>query len=95
MAHASRRRRSSSWVGGWIPVPGGAGLRAQNPFWPAEGEGFEPPGMSGHGFKSGLRELDAYLAFKKTMGFSGASRIWHLKRFDAHCAEGRPGHLRS
>jgi integrase len=44
--------------------------------------------MSQHGFISVFAaELDAYVAFKKNMGFSGASRIWYLKRFDAYCAE--------
>jgi hypothetical protein len=44
--------------------------------------------MSGHGFTSAFAtELDAYLAFKATMGFTGASRIWYLKQFDAYCAE--------
>ena len=44
--------------------------------------------MSGHGFTSVFAaELDAYLAFKQNMGFSGASRIWYLKQFDAYCAE--------
>ncbi|POX92877.1 tyrosine-type recombinase/integrase, partial [Mycobacterium kansasii] len=44
--------------------------------------------MSGHGFTSAFAtELDAYLAFKAKMGFTGASRIWYLKRFDAYCAE--------
>ena len=44
--------------------------------------------MSGHGFTSAFAtELDAYLAFKANMGFTGASRIWYLKQFDAYCAE--------
>ena len=44
--------------------------------------------MSGHGFTSVFAtELDAYLAFKANMGFTGASRIWYLKQFDAYCAE--------
>ena len=44
--------------------------------------------MSDHGFTSVFAaELDAYVAFKKNMGFSGASRIWYLKQFDAYCAE--------
>ena len=44
--------------------------------------------MSGHGFSSAFAtELDAYLAFKANMGFTGASRIWYLKQFDAYCAE--------
>ena len=34
--------------------------------------------MSGHGFSSAFAtELDAYLAFKTNMGFTGASRIWY------------------
>jgi hypothetical protein len=41
--------------------------------------------MSGHGFTSAFAtELDAYLAFKVNMGFTGASRIWYLKQFDAY-----------
>ena len=44
--------------------------------------------MSGHGFTSAFAtELDAYLAFKASMGFCGASRIWYLKKFDAYCSE--------
>ena len=44
--------------------------------------------MSGHGFISVFAaELDAYVEFKKSMGFSGASRVWYLKQFDAYCAE--------
>jgi integrase len=44
--------------------------------------------MSGHGFTSAFAtELGAYLAFKANMGFTGASRIWYLKQFDAYCAE--------
>lgn len=43
--------------------------------------------MSGHGFTSVFAaDLDAYLAFKQAMGFTGNSRIWYLKRFDAYCA---------
>ena len=30
-------------------------------------------------------DLDEYLAFKKKMGFYGASRIVYLRRFDAYC----------
>ncbi|MGO8727751.1 MAG: tyrosine-type recombinase/integrase [Streptosporangiaceae bacterium] len=42
--------------------------------------------MSAHGFTSAFApQLDAYLEFKQKMGFYGASRIWYLKRFDAHC----------
>jgi integrase len=42
--------------------------------------------MNAYGFTSAFApELDAYLAFKKTMGFYGSSRIWYLKRFDAYC----------
>jgi integrase len=45
--------------------------------------------MSGHGFTSAFAtELDAYLAFKANMGFTGASRIWYLKQFDAYCTAG-------
>jgi integrase len=44
--------------------------------------------MSGHGFTSAFAaELDAYLAFKQSMGFCGSSRIWYLRRFDAYCRE--------
>jgi hypothetical protein len=44
--------------------------------------------MSGHGFTSTFAtELDAYLAFKANMGFTGTSRIWYLKQFDAYWAE--------
>jgi hypothetical protein len=44
--------------------------------------------MSGHGFTSAFAtDLDAYLAFKANMGFTGASRIWYLKQFDAYCSE--------
>lgn len=43
--------------------------------------------MSGHGFTSTFAaDLDDYLAFKAAMGFTGNSRIWYLKRFDAYCA---------
>jgi integrase len=44
--------------------------------------------MSGRGFTSAFAaELDAYLAFKESMGFCGDSRIWYLRRFDAWCSE--------
>ena len=44
--------------------------------------------MSSHGFTSAFAtELDAYLAFKASMGFFGASRIWYLRKFDAYCSE--------
>lgn len=44
--------------------------------------------MNGYGFVSAFAtELDEYLAFKENMGFSGSSRIWYLKKFDAYCAE--------
>jgi integrase len=44
--------------------------------------------MSGHGFTSAFAaELDAYLTFKQNMGFSGASRIWYLRRFDSYCSQ--------
>jgi integrase len=42
--------------------------------------------MSGHGFTSVFAaDLDDYVAFKHTMGFTIRSRIWYLKRFDAYC----------
>jgi hypothetical protein len=44
--------------------------------------------MSGHGFTSAFAaELETYVVFKANMGFTGASRIWYLKQFDAYCAE--------
>jgi hypothetical protein len=44
--------------------------------------------MNSHGFTSAFAtELEAYLAFKASMGFNGTSRIWYLKRFDAYCSE--------
>jgi integrase len=44
--------------------------------------------VSDHGFTSAFAtELDAYLAFKKNMGFYGRSRVWYLKQFDAYCAQ--------
>jgi integrase len=44
--------------------------------------------MSSHGFTSVFApELDAYLAFKASMGFFGTSRVWYLRRFDAYCSE--------
>ena len=44
--------------------------------------------MSSRGFTSVFAaELEAYLAFKASMGFYGTSRIWYLKRFDAYCSE--------
>jgi integrase len=44
--------------------------------------------MSGRGFTSAFAaDLDAYLAFKQSMGFYGSSRIWYLRRFDAWCSE--------
>src|SRR6476661_9796777 len=44
--------------------------------------------MSSCGFTSAFAaELEAYLAFKASMGFYGTSRIWYLKRFDAYCSE--------
>lgn len=43
--------------------------------------------MTGHGFTSAFAaDLDQFLAFKQAMGFTGASRIWYLKRFDAYCS---------
>lgn len=42
--------------------------------------------MTGHGFTSAFAaDLNDYLAFKEAMGFTGNSRIWYLKRFDAYC----------
>ena len=42
--------------------------------------------MSAGGFTSGFTaELEAYLAFKEKMGFTGSSRIWYLRQFDAYC----------
>ena len=42
--------------------------------------------MSGGGFASAFApELEAYLAFKEKMGFTGSSRIWNLRQFDAYC----------
>ena len=44
--------------------------------------------MSGHGFISMFADdLEAYLAFKTSMGCYGASRIWYLKQFDRYCAD--------
>ena len=44
--------------------------------------------MSSRGFTSAFAaELEAYLAFKASMGFYGTSRIWYLRRFDAYCSE--------
>lgn len=44
--------------------------------------------MSEHGFISVFAaQLDAYVSFKKAMGFVGTSRIWYLKQFDTYCAE--------
>jgi hypothetical protein len=44
--------------------------------------------MNGHVFTSVFAaELDAYLAFKAGMGFTGNSRIWYLRRFDAYWSE--------
>jgi len=41
---------------------------------------------SRHGFISAFAaELDAYLTFKQSMGFTGASRVWYLRRFDSYC----------
>lgn len=42
--------------------------------------------MTTHGFTSVFAtDLDDYLAFKEAMGFTGKSRIWYLKHFDAYC----------
>ncbi len=44
--------------------------------------------MSGHGFISVFADdLEAYLTFKTSMGYYGASRIWYLKQFDRYCAD--------
>ena len=44
--------------------------------------------MSSRGFTSAFAaDLEAYLAFKTSMGCYGTSRIWYLKRFDAYCSE--------
>jgi hypothetical protein len=44
--------------------------------------------MSGRGFTSAFAaDLDAYLAFKQSMGFFGNSRIWYLRSFDAWCSQ--------
>ena len=44
--------------------------------------------MSGHGFISMFADdLEAYLAFKTSMGCYGASRTWYLKQFDRYCAD--------
>ena len=32
-------------------------------------------------------ELDAYVTFKQNVGFTGASRVWYLRRFDAYCSK--------
>ena len=42
--------------------------------------------MTGHGFTSQLAaDLEDYIAFKNAMGFTGRSRVWYLKSFDAYC----------
>lgn len=44
--------------------------------------------VNGHGFTSVFAtQLAEYVEFKRAMGFDGASRIWHLKKFDSYCAE--------
>src|SRR6266496_259852 len=44
--------------------------------------------VSGRGFTSAFAaDLEAYLAFKQSMGHCGASRVWYLRRFDAWCSE--------
>ena len=43
--------------------------------------------MSAHGFTSTFApQLEAYLAFKQSMGCHGTSRIWYLRKFDTYCA---------
>lgn len=32
-------------------------------------------------------DLESYLVFKERMGFSGKSRLWHLKNFDRYCTD--------
>lgn len=32
-------------------------------------------------------DLESFLAFKESMGFSGESRLWHLKNFDRYCTD--------
>lgn len=44
--------------------------------------------MSGHVFTSMFaQDLNQYLAFKKSMGCYGNSRIWYQRSFDAYCTE--------
>jgi len=44
--------------------------------------------MKDHGFTSAFAaQVEEYLAFKQSMGCSGASRIWYLRKFDAYCAQ--------
>ena len=44
--------------------------------------------MSGRGFTSAFAaDLEAYLAFKQSMGFFGNSRIWYMRSFDAYCSQ--------
>ena len=44
--------------------------------------------MNGHGFISVFAtQLAEYVEFKRAMGFTGASRIWYLKKFDSYCVE--------
>lgn len=43
--------------------------------------------MTGPPFTSALAPLlEDYVTFKAAMGRTGASRIWHLRQFDAYCA---------
>jgi integrase len=42
--------------------------------------------MTGHGFTSVFADdLEAFLAFKESMGRYGNSRVWYLKHFDRYC----------
>ena len=44
--------------------------------------------VSASGFQSAFAaQPEVYIAFKASMGISGTSRIWYLKKFDAYCAE--------
>lgn len=44
--------------------------------------------MNDYGFTSAFaHHLTRYLEFKHQLGFSGKSRIWHLRKFDAYCTQ--------
>src|SRR5260370_29017351 len=54
---------------------------------PGPGSG-RSTGMSGRGLTSAFAaDLEAYLAFKQSMGFYGSSRIWYMRSFDAYCSQ--------